>query len=227
MDHPDSRDFSNPRSKSLFSDAEDVGIDLSETWKDGPDSPESGLDLGGEGEAEGPETIQGKGEAGAGHFGGNAGEGRVPFAALPQQALALEWSEAVRQEAETAINPDRESPTRKDGMVDKEKKAKGRKGIRYTPEQKKEILDYIKANPGRGAMKDAQEKFGVSYVAIRNWMQETGEGVKTLAVKQKVAKHAPGEYDKFEGIKALVEEIGVREKELKALYARVNKLLTT
>jgi transposase len=113
-------------------------------------------------------------------------------------------------------------------MVDKEKKAKGRKGIRYTPEQKKEILDYIKANPGRGTMKDAQDKFGVSYIAIRNWLQEAGEGgIKSFAVKERAAQKSPAEYNKFESLKALVEEIGSREKELKVLYAQVNRLLTT
>lgn len=42
-------------------------------------------------------------------------------------------------------------------------------GTRYTPEQKKEIADFLKSKNGeRGAIRETMEKFGVSYVTIRN-----------------------------------------------------------
>lgn len=42
-------------------------------------------------------------------------------------------------------------------------------GIRYTPEQKKEIADFLKSKGDeRGAVSEAMEKFGVSYITIRN-----------------------------------------------------------
>ncbi len=48
------------------------------------------------------------------------------------------------------------------------KNTKGNTGNRYTDAQKKEILNFIQKS-GRGGISAAQEKYGVSYIAIRSW----------------------------------------------------------
>lgn len=57
--------------------------------------------------------------------------------------------------------------------------AKGRKkgntGKRYTDDQKREILDFV-AGQGRGGITAAGKKYGVSYIALRRWMNSAGGG---------------------------------------------------
>lgn len=54
---------------------------------------------------------------------------------------------------------------------------KGNTGKRYTEEQKREILDFV-ASQGRGGITAAGRKYGVSYIALRRWMNGTGGGRK-------------------------------------------------
>lgn len=51
------------------------------------------------------------------------------------------------------------------------KNIQGNTGNRYTDAQKRKILDFIK-NGGRGSISAAQQKFNVSYIAIRSWMNK-------------------------------------------------------
>jgi len=108
-------------------------------------------------------------------------------------------------------------------------KKKGR-GVRYSAEQKQEVLDFIKANPGRGSMKQAQEKFGVSYVAVRNWLEDSGEPVKTRGRnKTKGERQAKAERvvdtARFDKAKKVLDQIRDAEAELRGLYADLNDLL--
>lgn len=51
---------------------------------------------------------------------------------------------------------------------------KGNTGKRYTEEQKRQILEFVNSQ-GRGGISAAGKKFGVSYIALRRWMNgETG-----------------------------------------------------
>lgn len=50
---------------------------------------------------------------------------------------------------------------------------KGNTGKRYTDEQKREILDFV-ASQGRGGITAAGQKYGVSYIALRRWMNNEG-----------------------------------------------------
>jgi transposase-like protein len=54
---------------------------------------------------------------------------------------------------------------------------KGNTGKRYTEEQKREILDFV-ASQGRGGITAAGRKYGVSYIALRRWMNGAGGGRK-------------------------------------------------
>ncbi len=57
------------------------------------------------------------------------------------------------------------------------KKAKGNTGKRYTDAQKKKILAFVEKS-GRGGISAAGKKFGVSYIALRRWMNGEGSGRK-------------------------------------------------
>ena len=48
-------------------------------------------------------------------------------------------------------------------------------GKRYSPELRKEILDFV-ASAGRGGITQAKEKWGVSYIALKRWMNGAGAG---------------------------------------------------
>lgn len=50
---------------------------------------------------------------------------------------------------------------------------KGNTGKRYTDAQKKQILDFV-ASQGRGGISAATKKFGVSYIALKRWMNGAG-----------------------------------------------------
>lgn len=71
------------------------------------------------------------------------------------------------------------------------------KGVRYTDEQKKEVVDFAtayNAENGRGGQSKAAEKFNISQLTIAAWLKATGEpsATKTKASKKeksaKVAK---------------------------------------
>lgn len=77
-------------------------------------------------------------------------------------------------------------------------KEKGNTGKRYTEAQKKRVLDFI-SSQGRGGIAAAQKKFGVSYIAVRRWMQgkggvpkdrrdPTNEGLKEFYIFKKALK---------------------------------------
>lgn len=54
---------------------------------------------------------------------------------------------------------------------------KGNTGKRYSETEKREILDFV-ASRGRGGITEAGRKYGVSYIALRRWMNGAGGGRK-------------------------------------------------
>jgi hypothetical protein len=63
----------------------------------------------------------------------------------------------------------------KDWPVAATTRKKGNTGKRYSDDQKKTILDYVKSE-GRGGITRATKKFGVSYIALARWMKGKGGG---------------------------------------------------
>ena len=108
---------------------------------------------------------------------------------------------------------------------------KSGRGVRYSPEQKQEVLDFVKANPGRGSMKQAQEKFGVSYVAIRNWMEDAGTVFQKREKKVKAGRPPKAlkipavDNSRFDKAIKLIGKVRDTEEELRALYVELNGLL--
>jgi hypothetical protein len=61
----------------------------------------------------------------------------------------------------------------------KQTNTKGNTGNRYTEAKKQEILAFIEKH-GRGAISAAQERYGVSYIAIASWKAKYGFGAKSM-----------------------------------------------
>jgi hypothetical protein len=115
---------------------------------------------------------------------------------------------------------------------------RGGKGIRYTVEQKQEVLDFLKEHPGRGNIKLAQDKFGISYLTLRNWQggggtaasggkrgrprkERGGEGTASA----KSSRGGAGEDASFEKAKKLIDRIRDTEMELREYYAELQGLM--
>lgn len=68
------------------------------------------------------------------------------------------------------------------------------KGVRYTDEQKKEVIDFAvnyNAANGRGGQSKAAEKFGISQLTVASWLKAVGAPSK--AAKAAKAAKAPKE----------------------------------
>ncbi|MDB5102771.1 MAG: hypothetical protein JWP91_460 [Fibrobacteres bacterium] len=95
---------------------------------------------------------------------------------------------------------------------------KGNTGKRYTDEQKAKILEFVNGQ-GRGGISAAGKKFGVSYIALRRWMNgETGgrkagrASVKGLDGRKLKSVHAA-----MAALKSFKKQITVLQKTLKQL----------
>jgi len=79
----------------------------------------------------------------------------------------------------------------------KASKAAGTKGVRYSPEKKQQVVDFVVAyndKKGRGGQNQAAKKFKISVLTVSAWLKAAGvkkvsKKVATKAVK-KVAKKA-------------------------------------
>lgn len=75
-------------------------------------------------------------------------------------------------------------------MSTKSKKSAS-KGVRYTPEQKKEVIDFVanyNAQNGRGGQSAASKKFGVTPLTISAWQKALGSSAPKGKKAAKVAK---------------------------------------
>ncbi len=112
---------------------------------------------------------------------------------------------------------------------------KGGQGIRYSAEQKQEVIDYLKANTERGSMKVAMEKFGISYLTARNWLiggksgmgsGKVGRPKKSASEGRSVPVKLPTlDHARFDKAQKIIEKIREAEIELRNLYATLQGLI--
>lgn len=95
------------------------------------------------------------------------------------------------------------------------KKAGSKKGVRYTTEQKQEVVDFVasynEAN-GRGGQSQAAKKYNLSVLTVSAWLKALGgkkKGAKPVAVKAvKAAKVAKGGTNReLEALKAAIRKL--------------------
>ena len=96
------------------------------------------------------------------------------------------------------------------------KKKSGSRGKRYTPAEKKKIIDFVNevnASKGRGGQSAASKKFGISPLTIASWLKAGG------AAPKKKRGRRPG---RPAGVKASAG--GSLEKKLKQLQSLAKKI---
>jgi hypothetical protein len=96
---------------------------------------------------------------------------------------------------------------------------KGNTGKRYSDDQKKTILAFVKAK-GRGGITAATRKFGVSYIALARWMK--GKGGKRGKVGRPKGSGADKRTKKkvllaHKAMKALKKQFTALQKAIKAI----------
>jgi len=99
-------------------------------------------------------------------------------------------------------------------------KKKGNTGKRYTEEQKRQILDFV-ASRGRGGISAACDKYGVSYIALRRWMNGAGARKTGGAAKSKAfdGRKLKSVRTALAALKAMKKQITALQKTLKTLGA--------
>lgn len=95
---------------------------------------------------------------------------------------------------------------------------KGNTGKRYTDDQKREILTFVKSR-GRGGISAAGQKYGVSYIALRRWMNGETGGRKPGRV---AAKGLDGR--KLKSVKAAMAALKSFKKQITVLQKTLKQL---
>lgn len=90
------------------------------------------------------------------------------------------------------------------------------RGVRYSPERKKEVVDFViaynKAN-GRGGQNQAAKKFNLSVLTVSSWLKNAGVASK------------PAKAVKIQGARSLLAQIRRMESALSSLKASIESKL--
>ena len=107
-----------------------------------------------------------------------------------------------------------------------QKRRKGDTGKRYSETERKRILAFI-AKKGRGGISAATREFGVSYIALRRWMQHGPGGKPRKARADRAIKSGPGRLDgrKARRIKTALATVKSLRGELAKLQGALKHLL--
>ena len=106
-------------------------------------------------------------------------------------------------------------------------KKAARKGKRYSPEEKKEVVDFVSrhnAEHGRGGASAASRKFGVSQLTVAGWLKG-GLAAGNSPAAARASGSAGGKRGRvLAELSRLDGMIAARRRELDALEARFQKL---
>ncbi len=98
---------------------------------------------------------------------------------------------------------------------------KGNTGKRYSDVQKEKILNFV-SKAGRGGISAAGKKFGVSYIALRRWMNGTGMEGGRKAGRPPKAKGLDGR--KIESVHSALAAVKDMKKQLTVLAKTLKQL---
>jgi hypothetical protein len=113
------------------------------------------------------------------------------------------------------------------------KSASNKKGIRYTPEQKQEVIDFVNAHnaaKGRGGQNQAAKKFKLSVLTVSSWLRKAGakpaaRGKKTAVIVKAAPKAVSSVITaKVQSLLALADQVRKAEAELAGLRAKFDAL---
>ncbi|MCH7227360.1 hypothetical protein [Haloferula sp. A504] len=117
-------------------------------------------------------------------------------------------------------------------------KKSGSRGKRYTPAQKKEVIDFVNevnAAKGRGGQSSASKKFGISPLTISSWLKAGGSAPKKPGrrpgrpagskAKAKTKASAGGSLEKkLVELQSLAKQIDAAESNLSSLRKKFDSL---
>jgi transposase-like protein len=98
---------------------------------------------------------------------------------------------------------------------------KSKKGVRYSPEKKKEVVDFVtayNASKGRGGQNQAAKRFNLSVLTVSAWLKAAGAKKSSKRVAVKVEKARKVAKKPAKSNKVL--------NELEALKAAIRKLIS-
>jgi len=110
------------------------------------------------------------------------------------------------------------------------KAAKGKKGKRYTPEEKQKVVEFVtQANQekGRGGVAAAVKKFGISALTISAWIKGGAAGAEGAAKPGRKGNSEVGSSARAKllgQLATLDKDIATRRKELNVLEAKFQRL---
>lgn len=113
-----------------------------------------------------------------------------------------------------------ETPEKETPLATKTRK-KGNTGKRYSDTQKKKILDFV-AKQGRGGISAAGKRFGVSYIALRRWMNGTGTGSGRKVGRPPKVKGLDGR--KIKSVQSALAAVKGMKKQLTVLAKTLKQL---
>lgn len=99
-----------------------------------------------------------------------------------------------------------------------------KKGMRYTPEQKQEVVDFVdayNAANGRGGQSQAAKKFSLSVLTVSSWLKNAGAkgGSKSSKSGNSAALNA-----KFASLIEVSDQLRLAERETEKLRAKYDAL---
>jgi transposase-like protein len=100
-----------------------------------------------------------------------------------------------------------------------------KKGVRYTAEQKREVVDFVRAHnaaQGRGGQSQAAKRFNLSVLTVSSWLKAAGVKGGNAVVSTKAAP--AGLTAKVASFIALGDQVRRAEAELASLRARFDSL---
>src|SRR5687767_1149563 len=98
---------------------------------------------------------------------------------------------------------------------------KGNTGKRYSEDQKRNIVSFVNAQ-GRGGITAACKKFGVSYIALRRWMNGKVPGAPKIG---RLVKSKEIDGRKMRRVKTAVTSLKLIKKQVGTLQKALKQLM--
>jgi len=114
----------------------------------------------------------------------------------------------------------------------KKSSGKSKMGVRYTPEKKQEVVDFVttyNAANGRGGQNQAAKKFSLSVLTVSAWLKASGKKGAKVTAKAVVKKAAKAPKKAVKKVSKKVSKTAAKStkavSELEALKAAIRKLI--
>jgi transposase len=147
--------------------------------------------------------------------------------AAPAKATPAKVAKAAPAKAAKAAKVKKADPAKA-----KKSSGKSKMGVRYTPEKKQEVVDFVttyNAANGRGGQNQAAKKFSLSVLTVSAWLKASGKKGAKVTAKAVVKKAAKAPKKSVKKVSKKVSKTAAKStkavSELEALKAAIRKLI--